>query len=82
MSRAEFMKQTGPRNWSEWVRHNPFMVIENGRIRTFRLDDLKYFEPDRYPGMQPSQLPAHVPEQIPSVVRFDNEKGEMIHVCA
>jgi hypothetical protein len=85
MSRAEFMKQTGPRNWSEWVRHNPIIVIDNGTIRVFRLDDLQYFEPGRYPGKPTklSKMSKHVPEHIPSVVRFDDEKGEMIqHVCA
>jgi len=82
MSRAEFMKnRSTTRNWREWVRHNPFMVIEKGRIRLFRLADLKYFEPGRYPGLQRAELPKHVPEQIPSVVRFDGEKGEMMHVA-
>ena len=57
------------------------MVIEKGRIRLFRLDDLKYFEPGRYPGLQRAELPKRVPEQIPSVVRFDGEKGEMMHVA-
>ncbi len=81
MSRAErkeFMKNraTG-RNWSEWVRNNPIIVIDNGTIRVFRLDDLKYFEPKRYPGKPAklSKLSTHVPEEIPSRVQFEDEQG-------
>ncbi len=81
MSRAErkeFVKNraTG-RNWSEWVRNNPIIVIDNGTIRVFRLDDLQYFEPGRYPGKPTklAKLSESVPEQIPSRVQFDDEQG-------
>ena len=69
--------RTTTRNWCEWVRNNPIIVIENGTIRVFRLDDLKYFEPERYPGKPTklAKLSEFVPNEIPSRVQFDNEQG-------
>ncbi len=77
IERKAFQKTNSTRNWCEWVRNNPIIVIENGTIRVFRLDDLKYFEPERYPGKPTklSNLSEHVPEQIPSRVQFDDEQG-------
>ena len=70
-------KRDTTRNWCEWVRNNPSIVIDNGTIRVFRLDDLKFFEPERYPGKPTKleKLSPSVPEQIPSRVRFDDERG-------
>jgi hypothetical protein len=76
--RKTFLKnRTTTRNWCEWVRNNPIIVIENGTIRVFRLDDLQYFEPERYPGKPTklSKLSKHVPDEIPSRVQFDDEQG-------
>lgn len=58
------------RNWREWSLHNPIIVIENGRVRPFCLDDLRYFQPGACPGLR---FPGPVPEQLPQRLRFNDE---------
>lgn len=48
------------RNWWEWTRRNPFMVIENGTIRSFRAEDVEFFKPGRYPGLELPEVPMPV----------------------
>lgn len=64
-------------NWMQWIGRNPVIVIENGVVRTFRLDDMKFFQPGVYPGLQRARLPKFVPEEMPQVVKFDDE-GVMV----